>query len=240
MDSLPQELIDTIIDGLPLSTLLSSSLAAKRWRRRSQQRAFGSIKFLSEAQVNRWCTDVPQDPEGIISYIHVVRFQDIFFWDDPATFGRALENLSSLTKLWMVGVAIPNGLPGQLSRGQVGESITILCLWYPCSTLATMASLVISLPNLEVLSVVGAGIESEEPLSPHPVTSQRAPLRFLDLRGNIGGIGKALAESRFVSHHLSLDIQIPGVEQLIAISSETAVNLALYGVLILRFFMERE
>jgi len=140
----------------------------------------------------------------------------------------------------MVGVTIPNGLPGQLSRRQVGKRITILCLWYPCSTLATIVSLVLSLPNLEALSIVGAGAESEESPSSHPVTSQTAPLRLLDLRGNIGGIGKALAESRFVSRCLSLDVQILGVEQLIAVSSETAVNLALYGVLILRFFMERE
>jgi len=118
MNSLPQELIDTVIDNLPLPSLFSSSLVAQQWRRRSQQRALERIKFLSEAQVGRWCTDFPQDPEGIVSYVHVAGFAGIYSWYDPTIFGRALKNLGSLTELWLSQTKIPDELPGQIeARG---------------------------------------------------------------------------------------------------------------------------
>jgi len=230
MNSLPQELIDTIIDGLPRPSLLSSSLVAKRWRRRSQQRALERIKFLSEAQVNRWCTDFPQDPEGIISYVQVARFEGIFFWSDPATFCRALKSLGSLTELWVSRTEIPDELPGQISRGELGKGITVLRLLSTSCTLATVVSVILSLPSLEVLRIVHPRVKSRGLLQSHPVTSQRTPLDLLELRGYVGGIEKALADSGFTFRRLFLDVDLSGVEQLIMLSSETVMELALYGV----------
>jgi len=230
MNSLPQELIDAIIDRLPLPSLLFSSLVAKRWRQRSQQRALEKIRFRSEAQVNRWCTGFPQDPEGIISYVRVIRFQDIFSWDDPAIFGRALKSLCSLIELCVSWTDIPVELPGQISRGEIGKGITILRLHRTSCTLATTMSIVLSFPNLEVLYILDSGAGSEGPRRSRPVASQRAPLDSLKLWGNSGGIGKTLAESGFMFRRLSLDVGLSGVEQLIMLSSETVVELALHGV----------
>jgi len=230
MNSLPQELVDTVIDSLPPSSLFSSSLVARRWRRRSQQRALEKIKFLSEDQVNRWCTDFPQDPEGIASYAHVARFEDIDFWYDPTTPGRALKSLGSLTELWLSCTKIPDELPGQISRGELGNGITALCLWCPSCTLATMTSFILSLPNLKVLYILGSMVGSEGPLQSHPVTSQRAPLDSLELWGDVGGIGNALVESGFTFRRLSLEVDPWDVEPLIMRSSETMVKLTLYGV----------
>ena len=47
----PQE----IIGNSPPSSLTSSSLVAKQWRKRSQQNAFNLIRFSFESKVNRWC-----------------------------------------------------------------------------------------------------------------------------------------------------------------------------------------
>lgn len=88
MDSLPQELIDVIIDNVPEPSLLSCSLVAKRWRRKSQQRAFDTISFSSETEVDRWCTYIPQDSDEISSYIRHVKIEEISFWAEPALFSR--------------------------------------------------------------------------------------------------------------------------------------------------------
>ena len=121
MDSLPQELIDAIIDNIPQSSLLSCSLVARRWQRQSQQRAFDTISFLSEDKVDRWCTDILQDPDGISSYIRHVRIVEIFWWDEPALFAHMLGTLSSLTELSLVKTEIPDELPGHISRGEFGK-----------------------------------------------------------------------------------------------------------------------
>jgi hypothetical protein len=123
---------------------------------------------------------------------------------------------------------IPDELPGHILRGEFGKGINILYLWFPCCALATMMS-IISLPNLKELSIGNAGITSEEPLPTHPVTPQRGPLDLLQLHGQVGGVGETLAKSRFISRHLSLDVHIPSIEQLIILFSEAVVELTLHG-----------
>jgi len=231
MNSLPQELVDAVIDNLPRSSLFSSSLVAKLWRTRSQQRALERIKFLSEDQVDRWYTDFPQDPEGVASYVHVVEFENTTFRGNLATFGCALQNLCSLTTLWVKGMEIPDELPAQIPRMEVWKRITTLRLWFISSTLTTVVSVVLSLPDLEVLSIARATAGLGGPLSSHPVTPpHRTPLDLLELQAYVGGIGRALARSRLTSRHLSLDVDLLGVEQLIMCSSEMLVKLALYGM----------
>ena len=201
MDSLSQELIDKIIDDLPRSSLLPCSLVAKRWRRRSQRRAFQEIKFFSEGEVDYGCTGILRDPDGIASYVHAVRFEGINSWNDPATFGRALKNLGSLTTLWVTRTEIPDELPDQI----------------------------LSLPNLKVLRIMAAKFEPKEPLPTHPAPPQKGPLDWLELRGDVSGLGETLAKSRLTSRRLSLALRIAGIEQLIVHSSKTVVELKLYG-----------
>jgi len=230
MDSIPQELIDSIIDNVPKSSLPSCSLVARRWRQKSQQRLLDTLYFPSEDAMNRWCTDIPQDSDGISSYVRHVKIQDIVCWDEPTLFSRMLGNLSSLTGLSLYQTEIPDEFPGHISRGEFGKGITTLHFWFPYCTVATITSIILSLPDLKELSVQAFGLTSEEPLPTYSVTSRREPLHSLELQGNVDEIGEALAKSRFISNCLSLAVHIPDVGQLLMLSSETLVKLELYGV----------
>lgn len=229
MDSLPQELIDSIIDNVPGSSLLSCSLIARRWRRKSQQRVLDVIAFSSEDEVNRWWTDIPQDPGGITSYVRSVQFVEIPYWDEPTLFGRVLKNLTSVRELTISETEVPDELLDHISHGEFGKEITTLYFWFPRCTLATMASMILSLPNLKELGVDDGGVTSEEPLPIHSVTSRRKRLDSLQLYGNVNGIGEILAKSRFIASRLCLDLHIPGAPQLLMLSSEMVVELNLCG-----------
>jgi hypothetical protein len=230
MDSVPQELIDAIIDNVPRSSLRSCSLVAKRWRRKSQRRVLSVISFKHEVGVNRWCTDIPQYSDGISSYVRCVKVKFIRRWAEPARLNRMLGTLSSLTTLSMYATVIPHGLPGYISRGEFGKRITVLYLRSPHCTLTTITSMILSLPNLKELSIEECRFLSEELLPIHSVTPQRQPLDSLELQGYVGGIGEALAKFRFISTHLSLGVDIRGVEQLLMLSSGAVVELILRGV----------
>ena len=234
MGSIPQELIDTIIDNVPESSLLSCSLVAKRWRRKSQQRAFDTISFFSEGEVNRWCTDIPHSSDGISSYVHHLKIEGISSWTEPTLLSRMLESLSSLNTLSMDATEIPDELPGRISRGEFGNGITALHLSLSLYTPATMASMILSLPNLKELYIEDWEVMPEGPLPAHPVAPQRGPLNSLELRGWWDGVGEALAESRLTFSRLSSDVGITGITQLLLVSSETLVELKLCSAWFLR------
>jgi len=236
MDSLPQELIDAIIDNVPQPSLPSCSLVAKRWRRKSQQRVLSTISFQSEDKVKRWCTDIPQASDGISSYVRHVNIEEIYSWTEPALLSRMLGSLSSLTALSIYGIEIPDELPGCISRGGLGKGITTLGLRLPCCTLATLTSMILLLPSLKELSVEDFIEDCEvmmpnEPPSTCSVTSKRGPLESLELRGHgVNRIGEALAKFRFTSRRLTSHVDITGIQQLLLLSSEMVVELTLWGV----------
>ena len=245
MDSLPQELIDAIIDNVPepsppiihtimykvpKSSLLSCSLVAKRWQRKSQQLAFDTIVFSSEYIVNRWCKNIPQGSDGILSYVRHARFERIHSWNEPALFSRILGNLSSLTALSVCRTKIPDELPDHISRGEFGKGITALYLRSPNCTVATTRSVILSLPNLKKLRVSIYEAKPEESPPIHSIAPQRGPLDSLELDGDADGIRECLVKSRFISSRLSLDVRIADVGQLILLSSDMVVELKLCGV----------
>jgi len=231
MDSIPQELIDAIIDNIPQSDLPSCSLVAKRWRRKSQQRVLATITFSSEGRVKRWCTDIPWDSNGISSYVRHVGIEEIYSWVEPALLSCMLGSLSSLTVLSMYGIEIPDEFPGHISRGEFGKGITALYLRFLYSSLATLASIILSLPDLKKLCVEDCKVVPEGPLPTCTSTPQRGPLDSLELHGDdMDEIGEALAKFRFTSRRLTLDVDITDVEQLLLLSSEMVVELTLCGV----------
>ena len=240
MDSIPQELIDAIIDNIPQSDLPSCSLVAKRWQRKSQRRVLDTIAFLSEGKVKRWCTDIPQDSDGISSYVRHVMFEEIYSWTEPTLLCRLLGSLSSLTALSMSEIEIPDEFPGHLSRGEFGKGITTLCLRFLDSTVETLTLMILSLPNLKELHIEHCIEDGEDvlerPLPTYSVAPQRGPLDLLVLRGGVGGTGEALAKFRFTSRRLTFGVDVAGLEQLILLSSEMVVELSLYGVW---FFSDR-
>ena len=229
MDSIPQELVNAIIDNVPQSSLPSCSLVVKRWQQKSQRRLLGTIAFLSEGEVKRWCTDNPQDSDGISSYVRHVKIEDIYSWAEPALLGRMLGSLGSLTALSMYEVDIPDELPGHISRGEFGKGIITLDLHIPYCEFATLTSIILSLPNLKELHVKHCVATPGGLLPAYSVAPQRGPLDTLELLGHVEEIIEALAKSRLTSRHLSLDVGIANMEQLLLLSLEIVVELTLCG-----------
>src|ERR1700753_3832338 len=176
MDSLPQETIDEIIDNPPHSSLRSSSLIAKRWRRRSQKRALDTIYFPSESKVNNWYTDTHNNTDGITSYVQAATFNGITEWSDPALFGRVLQNFSSLTTLGTYYMEMPDEMLGYISHGRLGKNITNLYLWSPRCSVSTMISMIIAFPNLQNLVIDTLTTTSTETPPAYSALPRRRPL----------------------------------------------------------------
>ena len=83
MDSLPQEIVDEIIDNFPRSSLRSSSLLAKRWRTRSEQRALYNILFAKESMVNGELL-AHGHPERLRRSLVLRPIHNFTEWRDPA------------------------------------------------------------------------------------------------------------------------------------------------------------
>ena len=232
MDSLPQELVDAIIDNLPRSSLRSSSLVAERWRTRSQQRAFGFMRFLSEYEVDRWHSDIQGERSKILSYVHTVQFRSISsWWNEPALPGRVLKGFPSLTTLMIHASVIPDELPGQISRGEFGRGITTLYILYPFCLLSVTVSLILSLPDLKELAVSlnhQGGVSSASSVTPKT-------LERLELRQHTSGVSEVLIRSQFKSKYLCLGSNDSNAQRLFALSAETLVGLRLDGVWICGF-----
>ena len=230
MDSFPQELIDTIIDHLPDSDTHSSSLVAKRWRPRSQQHYFASVEFSCEDHIVRWCAKIPQDPDGIPSYVRSVRFLCIHHWREPALFGRVLKTFTSMTNLWIdeTDIPQPDKVPGSVSFDEFGKEIKHLTLWSIRCPVATIVSMVLSFPNLE--DFIATGLPSGEIPAILPHTPQRRPLASLRLYAPTCGIGPAMARCGLKSYRLSLCLSDAGLVQILTLSSRVVVELELYGM----------
>ena len=229
MDSLPQEIIDQIIDNLPPHSLRSPSLIAKRWRKRSQQRAFSTIRFRSEFMVNRWHAEIQSSPSGISSYTRFVGFGGITKWRDSGLFGRAFRNFNSLTTLGIYDTEISDKMLKDISRQELGRITNLHLQGLGCSP-STVMAMILAFPNLRDLVVIDLAIRPEEP-STHTTPLRRRPLDSLLVCGfGNGPIAEALADYRFASSRLILEAQPRNIQKLLAFSSATVVELVLEGV----------
>ena len=140
MDSLAQELVDTIIDRVPPQHTPSCSLVAKRCR---QRRYFDSVGFICEDQMILWEANIPKDPDGIPSYVRHVHVQYARSWDEPAIFARVLKTSSPTESLTTSGAGpIPPlyELPGSAPFGEFGSELISLTLLGHLCILATIMS----------------------------------------------------------------------------------------------------
>ena len=230
MDSLPQEIVDEIIDNLPISSLHYSSLVERRWRERSQRRAFHNIDFHSEPMVNRWYRKAQRDPGGISTRVQSASFFQITRWRDPALFGRLLENFTSLTTLWTLETEIPEEILERILHGELGKRITALYLRSPLCSLSTVVYMSLSLPNLQRLCVDDYRPTPRDPPSSYPVLPRRGPLNSLYLSGYVDKVAEALANSRFTSRRLFIDFRVLNVQKLLTLSSTIIWDLMLIGM----------
>ena len=227
---LPQELIEAIIDHLPHPSLPSSSLTARRWRTRSQQRIFDSIVLSSQSKMNHWCSIVQRSQNRIVSYVHSVEFYEIHSWDEPELFGRVIRGFCSLERLKVWRCAIPEVLAHQISRGELGGGITTLSLQFPSCDLSTIISMVLSLPELKKLEVTLGGEPSIQSSSTS-IASRGRSLDLLELLLHANEVAEVLIQSRFTFRHICLGSSISSVHRLLTISSKALVSLTLEGVI---------
>ena len=235
MDSLPQEIIDEIIGNLPPDSLRSSSLVAKRWQKRSQQRAFFSVYFYSESTVNTWYKNTwhpnpPGDPGRIPSYTQFASFYNISEWKDPALFSQVLGNFSSLTGLSICTTEIPEEVPQHISHGRHRRGITALNLWGPRCSLSAAISMVLAFSNLQILSVHSLPTTQRKLLLSHPIPPRMRPLDSLMVANCTSMAVEALVDLHLTSRRLSLDLHTKNIQKLLVLSSTTVVELVLGGV----------
>ena len=230
MDSIPQEIIDEIIDNLPRSTLRSSSLVAKRWRRRSQQHVLFSVMFFSESDVNSWEIDTQEDPGRIPSYVQAAKFNRIIRWNDPPLFGRVLQNFSSLKTLWTYETELPGEVLEYITRGELGKNLTALDLWSPRCSLSIAISTILAFPNLQHLVIDTLTTTSSEAPQTYSFLPRKRPLDLLRVVGRADGVAQTLANLQFASRRLILGAQTWNVHELLILSSMTVIELALLGV----------
>ena len=230
MDSLPQEIIDEIIDNLPRSSLHSSSLVAKRWRERSQLHVFHTIIFSSECEANEWDANIQNGAGGISSYVKRASFYEIPEWSDPALLCRILENFTSLATLWISKTEIPDGLPERISHGELSKNLTDLYLLSPRCSVSTVISTIIAFPSLQNLSIDDFTATSREIPPVYPVLPRRGPLHSLRAVRSEDRVVDALANLHFASHRLILDVKAQNMQKLFILSSVTTTGLVLYGM----------
>jgi len=232
METFAQELIDAIIDHLPRPDMHSCSLVAKRWRRRCQQHTFAHVVICRERHVELWHTNILQDPNGIPSYVQHVEFLRIG-WRKLALLSLMLKCFCKLKSLTMVDTVIPlepEGLDGSAQFGKFGQQITRLALCTIDGATTTMMSLILSLPNLQGLSLNDVDVEGE--VSIPPGRSQNRRLQFLELHDVTTNVIGALARYPFASRQISMGAlgESLSVTLLLAPSSQTLVSLELKGM----------
>ena len=228
MGSLAQELLDVIIDQVPLQDTRSCSLVAKRWRERSQKRHFSSITFARECEVARWYTDIPQDPNGIPSYANDVTFRDFRWWRDPTLFSRVLKCFSRVKTLVIskTGV-IHDELSNVVSHGEFRTQLTSLILVYPLCALPTLMLFILSFPNLRELVV--SGMTKIDPSLVPDTVCRTGPLESLKLSWLWSEVIRSIARCGITSRRIDLDVGYEMTESILANSSEMAAELVLQG-----------
>ena len=156
MEHLAQELIDGIIDRVPLECMRFCSLVASDWRRRSQQRHFENIWFRNEDLAGRWYTRIPQDPEGIPSYVHSAQFSGLIDCREPGMLNRILRCFvdSRSLRLVQVELSLLSEQQNPVLFNNFGAGVTELLINNPVRTYGTLILLILSLPSLETLEVI--------------------------------------------------------------------------------------
>ena len=236
MDSLAQELIDEIINHVPRRGTPATSLVARRWRRPSQQRHFEFVLFKSD-YVTRWEANVPQDPDGIPSYVRHVRFKHFPLRLEPGILSRVLKVFTSMISLDIDGGRLPppEELTVPVSLGEFGQRVTRLTLNAIIGEPSTVVvSFIFSFPNLRELVISNVPFLPDE--SP-PITldiSQRGPLESLVVLGSMDLSYDYIPLWRFAPRRLSFGPSVRSADLLVGVSSETMVELTLMGTQLLR------
>ena len=235
MDSLAQELIDETITHVPRWDMFATSLVARRWRRPSQQRNFEFVLFVSD-DVTRWEVNIPQDPDGIPSYVHHVRLKRTPLSLKPGILPRVLKTFTLMISLDIDSSHLPplDELAVPVSLGEFGRGITRLTLVQVQGPRTVITSFIFLFPNLKELVIVDVDFWHDESPPVIPKIPQRRPLESFMVLGYRGFPYNAVSEWWLASRRLSLGPSAKGINLLIGGSSKTMVELTLMGMQLLR------
>ena len=232
MESLAQELLDAIIDHVPPPDARSCSLVAKRWQKRSQQHHFSHLTFARECEVVSWYTNIPQDPDGIPSYVQDVEFQTIRLWRDPTLFSRVLKCFSRVRFLTIFETGVTyDELYDVVSSGEFGRQLTSLILLLPLCTPPTLMLLITSFPNLKELIVNGVAEVSvaSTAQTPPDMVWKMGTLELLELSWVRSKVIHSIARCGITSRRINLAVGDGMTEKILANSSEAVVELIFQG-----------
>ena len=236
MDSLAQELLDAIIEHIPPCETQSCSLVARRWRKPSQRRYFSNLVFSTEREVFLWRANIPQELNGIPSYVRNVEFRGIHSWAEPTLFGWVLRCFRRIRTLTIYETeAPPSEIDKIVARSEFGKEVTSLTFIVPFSATVPLMGLALSCPKLQNLELTQTDFEPPSSI-PLDKTWQGGPLRSLRLFILDGEGIDLLASCGITSHKLDLHIADERIEDVIASSSETVRELVLRGLRLLELY----
>ena len=195
MESLPQEIIDEIIDDLAFdfATLKSASLVQKSWTPQSHRRLFHYVPFYSLNRLERWSLSISPDPDGIASYTRTILFSYDTRrpWIEPANLDRFLDHFRSFTRVERLVIS---GLETDKFDaastvhyfGHFAATVKSLDLGTAIGTPASLFSFICAFPlvddlAIELPNVVGGSVNFGEVARPPSMPSFRGKIRLLDM-----------------------------------------------------------
>ena len=180
-----------------------------------------------------WDINIPQDPDGIPSYVRHVRFKSTPFPAlEPGVLARILKTFMSLISLEFCHTRLPppDELTVPLSLGEIGKGITRLTLAHIPDPAEVTTSFIFSFPNLKELVIDNIDdFWPDEPSLLVPDSSQREPLELFVLAGCMLGHCIPLTQWKLTSHRLSFNPSVKSTDLLLKISSKTVETLELIG-----------
>ena len=237
MDSLAQELIDEIVGHVPRQDMSATSLIARRWRRPSQQRTFEFVLFESH-DITRWEANIPQDLDGIPSYVRHVRFKYLPRRLLSGTLSRLLGTFKLMTSLDIESsrLPLPDELAVPVSLGKFGKGITRLTLVHMREQISVITTFIFSFQNLKELVIAKVDSWTDNLKSPPiiPEIFQRGMSEVFIVPWCRGLPYNNIALWRLAPRRLSLGSSAKGMDLIIRGSSEMVAELTLMGTQPLR------
>ena len=195
MGSLPQEIVDEIIDNLAFdfATLNSASLVQKSWTHRARRRLFYFVPIYSLGRLLQWSLSISPDPDGVASYTRTIllSYDTRRSWIEPANLDMFFDHFRSFTSVERLVIS---GLESSKFNatstahyfGHFTATVQSLQLGTAIGTPASLFSFISAFPlvddlAIELPSLVGGGANLGEVTRPASVPRFRGKIRLLDM-----------------------------------------------------------
>ena len=240
---LPQEIIDEVIDNLPLdfATLKSTSLVRKSWTHRSRQRLFHFVQINSLSQLEQWSLSTSSDPNGLASYPRVIflSHEPPRSWVEPAgleKFYDHFRSFSGVERLMISGLETARFAATSTSRyfGNFAATVRSLELRTAIGAPASLLSFICAFPLVDDLAIelpsTRTGVWNHEEVMHLPsVPSFKGKLRLLFAFRESISLMELLSALPLSFHTISVSFrdirEVPGLAKLIGKCGKTLRSL---------------